>query len=103
MCLLFVFRFAVDISSGEFSQIGNQTDRNLDLTIRVKASQSATLFDTCSVLIELYYFTTTITFTVCPIGTTTSLSDITSILTPYIFSGSNTGSITITEASTNQQ
>ena len=101
--ILLLFRFAVDSNTGEFSQIGNQTGRNLDLTIRVKASQTATLFDTCDVLIELYYLTSTITLVVCPIGTTTSLSVIVTILIAYAFTGTSTGTISTADVSTNQQ
>ena len=103
---MLLYRFAIDNNTGEFSQIGNQSDRNLDLLVRIKAFQSATLFDTCNVQIELYYFTNTITFRLCPIGTgTPNPSDIVDILIPFVFSGTATatGTISIADISTNDE
>ena len=91
----YFIRFAVDMDSGEFTQIGNQTDRNLDLSVRVKAFQTATLFDTCTVDIELYYLTDSITFIVCAADPSADVTDVVGVLMSYVFTPDNVGTISI--------
>ena len=85
------------MDTGDFTQIGNQTDRNLDLSVRVKAFQTATLFDTCIVKIELYYFTDSITFILCAAVPSADVRDVVGVVNPYVFADDREGNTTIVE------
>lgn len=63
----------------------------------MKAFQTATLFDTCSVEIELFYFTDSITTLVCAAVPTADVTDIVGVLGQYVFTSGNEGSILIVE------